>query len=323
MTKTLIAIADSVFPSLEPAKRVFAALDAEVRLASAPTAEAILEVGRDADAVMVTFAQITAEIIAGLGRCRAIGRFGIGVDNIDIDAATGAGIQVTYVPDYCVDEVSDHALALLLALARKVTYGNSLVQAGRWEAAAVAPIRRLRGSTLGLLGLGKIPRALVPKAQALGLGVLAHDPFVGDEVAASLNVELVGFDVLLERSDYISIHAPLTPKTQKIFNADAFRKMKSGALLINTSRGPLIDESALAAALDSGQLAGAALDVVTEEPPAVGSPLLNRDNVILTPHMAFYSDDALVELQTKAAEDVVRVLSGETPVYPVNTLRVD
>lgn len=323
MTKTLIAIADSVFPSLEPAKRVLAALDAEVRLASAPTAAAILEVGRDADAVMVTFAQISAEIIAGLRRCRAIGRFGIGVDNIDIDAATRAGIQVTYVPDYCVDEVSDHALALLLALARKVVYGNSLVQAGRWEAAAVAPIRRLRGSTLGLLGLGKIPRALVPKAQALGLGVLAHDPFVGDEVAASLNVELVELDALLERSDYISIHAPLTPDTDKLFNADAFRRMKPGALLINTSRGPLVDEIALAAALDDGQLAGAALDVVTEEPPAVGSPLLNRDNVILTPHMAFYSDDALVELQTKAAQDVVRVLSGETPLYPVNTLRVD
>ena len=320
MTKTLIAIADSVFPSLEPAKRVLAALDAEVRLASAPTAAAILEVGRDADALMVTVAQITAEIIAGLTRCRAIGRFGIGVDNIDIDAATRAGIQVTFVPDYCVDEVSDHALALLLSLARKVVYGNGLVQAGRWEAAAVAPIRRLRGSTLGLLGLGKIPRALVPKAQALGLGVVAHDPFVGDEVAASLNVELVEFEALLERSDYISIHAPLTPETDKLFDADAFRRMKSGALLINTARGPLIDESALAAALDDGQLAGAALDVVTEEPPAMGSPLLNRDNVILTPHMAFYSDDALVELQTKAAQDVVRVLSGETPLYPVNKL---
>ena len=320
MTKTLIAIADSVFPSLEPAKRVLAALDAEVRLASAPTAAAILEVGRDADALMVTFAQITAEIIGGLGRCRAIGRFGIGVDNIDIDAATGAGIQVTFVPDYCVDEVSDHALALLLSLARKVVYGNGLVQAGRWEAAAVAPIRRLRGRTLGLLGLGKIPRALVPKAQALGLGVVAHDPFVGDEVAASLNVELVEFEALLERSDYISIHAPLTPETDKLFDADAFRRMKSGALLINTARGPLIDESALAAALDDGHLAGAALDVVTEEPPAMGSPLLNRDNVILTPHMAFYSDDALVELQTKAAQDVVRVLSGETPLYPVNKL---
>ncbi len=320
MPKTLIAVADSVFPSLDPAREVLQELDAELVLAAAPTEEAILDIAREADGLMVTFAQITAEIIENLNRCRVIGRFGIGVDNIDLEAATKAGIQVTYVPDYCVDEVSDHALALLLSLARKVVFGDKLVQSGRWDAAAVAPVYRLRGRTLGLVGLGKIPQAVVPKAQALGLNVIAHDPFVSVDVAASLDVRLVEFEVLLEISDYISIHAPLLADTRNLFNGEAFRKMKRQALLINTARGPLVDEAALAEALDAGEIAGAALDVVVEEPPQSGFPLLNRDNVILTPHTAFYSEDAMFDLQTKAAKDVASVLSGRQPRYPVNKL---
>ncbi|MGE4657519.1 MAG: C-terminal binding protein [Gammaproteobacteria bacterium] len=320
MPKTLIAVADSVFPNLEPTERVFSKWDATVRLAKEPTLEGILEVARKADGLMVTFAQLTAELIQGLDRCRAIGRFGIGVDNIDLDAATKAGIQVCFVPDYCLDEVSDHAMALLTALARKITYSNALVQENRWEGKAVAPIYRLRGRTIGLVGLGKIPQTLVPKAQAFGLNVMAYDPFVSNDVASALNVKIVDFEVLLENADYVSIHAPLTPDTLGMFNADAFKRMKPGALLVNTARGPLVDEGALAAALDEGQLGGAALDVLTDEPPPAGFQLLNRDNVILTPHMAYYSEDALLDLQTKAAEDVASVLSGEEPRYPVNKL---
>ncbi|MDG2087769.1 MAG: C-terminal binding protein [Arenicellaceae bacterium] len=319
MRKTLIAVADSPFVNLQPTEKVLVSLDADIQIAKQTTPEAILEVAREADGLMVTFANISKEIIQGLERCKVIGRYGIGVDNIDLDAATEAGIQVCYVPDYCQDEVSDHAMTLLVGLARKITYSNSLVQQGRWDAKAVAPIYRLRGRTLGLVGLGQIPQSVVPKAQAFGLNVIASDPFVPEEVAKNFDVELVDFDSLLERSDYISVHAPLTDKTHHLFSKDAFQKMKSEALLINTARGPLVDDQALADALDGGQIGGAALDVLPIEPP-VDSPLLNRDNVIITPHTAFYSVEALVDLQTKAAEDVVSVLNGQTPRYPVNKL---
>jgi len=317
MAAPLVVVTDSVFPDLEPAKEALAELRAELRLAEEPTPEAILAVAREADGLLVTYAQISSDIIEELDRCRIIARFGIGVDNVDIMAATRAGIVVTNVPDYCIDEVSDHALALLLALVRKVVLANQQVQAGRWEMQAVVPIHRLRGHTLGLVGFGKIPRALTPKAQAFGVRVIACDPYVSDELMASLEVERVTFDELLQTADYVSVHAPLTPDTRHMFNADAFRQMKPGALLVNTVRGPLIDEQALANALDEGRLAAAALDVLPCEPPA-NSPLLGRDNVILTPHIAFYSEESLVELQTKAAQEVVRVLSDQAPQYPVN-----
>jgi D-3-phosphoglycerate dehydrogenase len=214
-------------------------------------------------------------------------------------------------------EVSDHAMALLLALARKVPLSNALVQAGRWEMPVVVPIHRLAGRVLGLVGFGNIPRAVAPKAKAFGLRVVSHDPYVPPAALAAADVEGVDFEQLLEISDFVSVHAPLTPATRGLFNAEVFGKMKKGAFLINTARGPLIDEEALVAALDSGQLGGAALDVVAVEPLPKESRLIGRDNVILTPHTAFYSVEALNELQTKCAADVARVLSGEKPVYPV------
>jgi D-3-phosphoglycerate dehydrogenase len=223
------------------------------------------------------------------------------------------------VPDYCMQEVSDHAMALLLAMARKVPLSNKLVQSGRWEVPPIVPIHRLSGRVLGLVGFGNIPRALAPKARAFGLRVVTHDPYVSPDVLSAAGVDGVSFDRLLEMSDFVSIHAPLMPTTRGLFNADVFHKMKKGAVLINTARGPLVDEAALIAALDTGQLGGAALDVVTTEPLTKDSKLLGRDNVILTPHTAFYSVEALEELQTKCAADVARVLSGEQPVYPVKT----
>jgi D-3-phosphoglycerate dehydrogenase len=274
-------------------------------------------VARDADAILVTYAKLPGDLLRQLTRCKVIGRFGLGVDNIDIPAATERGITVTYVPDYCMHEVSDHAMALLLALARKIPLSNALVQAGRWEMPAVVPIHRLHGRVLGLIGFGNIPRALVPKARAFGLTVITHDPYVAQDAVKALGVENVSFDDLLARSDFVSVHAPLLPATRGLMNADAFAKMNKGALLINTARGPLVDEGALVAALDSGKLGGAALDVVAVEPLAKDSALRGRDNVILTPHTGFYSVEALDELQTKCATDVARVLSGEKPVYPV------
>ena len=319
MPRPLIAVTDSPFPSLDPAKAALARIDPELRVANSASAEDILAVGRDADAILVTYAKLSGDVLRQLRRCKAIGRFGLGVDNIDIAAAAELGITVTYVPDYCMQEVSDHAMALLLALARKVPQSNALVQAGRWDMPAVVPIHRLAGRVLGLVGFGNIPRALAPKAKAFGLRVVAHDPNVSQQALAAVGVESMSFDRLLEISDFVSIHAPLLPVTRGLFNAEVFGKMKQGAYLINTARGPLVDEDALLAALESGRLAGAALDVVAVEPLPKESRLIGRDNVILTPHTGFYSVEALNELQTKCAADVARVLSGETPVYPVKT----
>lgn len=317
MARPVIAVTDSVFPSLDPAMAALARLDPQMRMSRSAGEDDILAVARDADAILVTYAKLPGDLLRQLARCKAIGRFGLGVDNIDIKTAGELGIVVTYVPDYCMQEVSDHAMALLLALARKIPFSDRLVQAGRWEMPAVAPLRRLAGQVLGLVGFGNIPRALVPKAKAFGLEVIAHDPYAAAAVFATSGVEAVSFEDLLARADFVSVHAPLTPATHGLIDAAAFARMKKGAVIINTARGPLIDEPSLLAALDSGQLGGAALDVVTTEPLPKDSRLLGRPNVILTPHTAFYSVEALEELQTKCAADVARVLSGEAPVYPV------
>jgi D-3-phosphoglycerate dehydrogenase len=317
MPPLLVAVADSVFPNLDPAREVLATIGADLQLAPQATPDAILRIATLADALLVTYAKITADMIGEMKRCRIISRFGIGVDNVDLAAATNAGIVVTKVPDYCIDEVSDHAMALLLALVRKIPMSNAHVQAGRWEMQAVVPIHRLRGSVLGLVGFGRIPQLVAPKAKSFGLRVIAYDPFAPPELFARESVERVEFEELLKQSDYVSIHTPLLPETRDLFNADAFRQMKPGAYLINTARGPIVNELALAQALDDEQLGGAALDVMPQEPP-VNSPLVGRANVIITPHTSFYSEESLLELQRKAAEEVVAVLSGKPPRNPVN-----
>src|SRR5215469_3795571 len=317
MLHPLIAVSDSAFPNLDPARMLLAKCDAELRLAEEPTPDAILTVARNADAVLVTYAQVTGKMIRQMMRCRIIARFGVGVDNVDIGAATEAGIVVTNVPDYCSDEVSDHAMALLLALSRKVSFANTCVHAGGWEMSAVVPIHRLRGSVLGLVGFGRIAQLLTPKAKAFGLRVISCDPWVEDETMTGAGVEKVDFAALIRSSDYISIHAPLLAETDRLFDARVFRQMKPTAYLINTARGSIVDEADLAQALDAGHLAGAALDVLSREPPE-NSPLLGRENVILTPHMSFYSVESLIDLQTRATEEVLRVLRGEEPHNAVN-----
>jgi len=312
-----VTVSDSVFPNLDPARQVLATIGAELRMADTPTPDGIVAAASSSDALLVTYARITADMIRNMPKCRVISRFGIGVDNVDIEAATAASIVVTKVPDYCIDEVSDHAMALLLAAVRKIPSSSARTHSGRWEMKAVVPIHRLRGSVLGLAGFGRIPQLVVPKAQAFGMKVVAFDPFVPAEVFSKLNVERVDLPALLATSDYISVHTPLTPETKGLFNRETFGQMKRGAYIVNTARGPIIDEAALAEALDSGQIAGAALDVMTQEPPP-SSPLFGRDNVIITPHTSFYSEESLVELQVKAAQEVVAVLSGRSPRNPVN-----
>jgi D-3-phosphoglycerate dehydrogenase len=316
MSKILVAIADTVFPNWEPAEKVLADLNVSLERSENPSKEAILSVAQNAEALFVTYAQITAEVINGLEKCKVIGRFGVGTDNIDIEAATKAGIVVTYAPLYCLDEVSDHAMTTLLALARKIPFSNQMVHNGRWEMPAVVPIRRLKGRTLGLVGLGNIAQAVVGKAQAFGIKTIAA--YAPDDLFTKMNTQKVELEELYEKSDYISVHAPLTPETQNMFSTDAFRKMKNDALLINTSRGPLVDTDALVEALNKGEIGGAALDVLPQEPPPENSPLFGREDLILTPHTGFYSEDALLDLQTTVAKDVAAVLNGEQPRFPVN-----
>jgi D-3-phosphoglycerate dehydrogenase / 2-oxoglutarate reductase len=208
-------------------------------------------------------------------------------------------------------------MALLLALVRKIPFLNTRTHSGTWQMKAAVPIHRIRGTVLGLVAFGQIPQLVAPKAKSFGMRVVTYDPYVSQDVLAKAGVERVEFEELVKISDYISIHTPLVPATQHLFNADVFRKMKPTAYLINTARGPIIDEAALAEALDKKEIGGAALDVMEKE-PTNSSPLFGRDNVIVTPHTSFYSEESLVDLQTKAAEEVVRVLSGQAPRNPVN-----
>ncbi len=313
----LVVVTDSPFPSLDPAKKALEEANAEVVKAPSSSEEDIIKAAENADAILVTYAKLNENILRSLKNCKAIGRFGIGVDNIDLKVAGELGISVNYVPDYCLDEVSDQAMAMIISMARKIPQSNKLVQSGRWEMPAVVPMYRLRGKTVGLIGFGNIPRLMTPKAQAFGFNVIASDPYAPKELFEKYGVESVSMDELYERSDFISVHAPLLPETKGLVNKDAFKKMKDTAIIVNTARGPLINEKDLIEALDKNEIGGAGLDVVETEPLPENSPLIGRDNVILAPHTAFYSVEALEELQTKAASDVARVLNGEEPVYPI------
>ena len=313
----LVVVTDSPFPSLDPARKALEEANAEVVQAPSSSEEDIIKAAENADAILVTYAKLNENILRSLKKCKAIGRFGIGVDNIDLVVAGELGISVNYVPDYCLDEVSDQAMAMIISMARKIPQSNKLVQSGRWEMPAVVPMHRLRGKTVGLIGFGNIPRLMTPKAQAFGFNVIAADPYAPKELFEKYGVESVSMDELYERSDFISIHAPLLPETKGLVNKDAFKKMKDTAIIVNTARGPLINEKDLIEALDMNEIGGAGLDVVETEPLPKNSPLIGRDNVILAPHTAFYSVEALEELQTKAASDVARVLNGEEPVYPI------
>jgi D-3-phosphoglycerate dehydrogenase / 2-oxoglutarate reductase len=315
----LVAVTDHVFPDLDQERKLLAEAGHELRFGSnAASVGEVREAVAGADAVLNCYAPMPAEVIRGLDRCVVIARYGIGIDTIDLDEATAKGIVVTNVPDYCIGEVSDHALALLMSLARGVTRLDRHVRSGSWTPSDARPIHRLRGRTLGLVGFGRIARALAVKAAALGLRVLTTDPFVRDEAVREAGAEPVTLDELLAAADAISIHAPLTEESRHLIGEAELAMMKPGAILINTSRGPLVDLDALRAALAEDRLGGAGLDVLEVEPPAADDPLLHRDDVIITPHAAFYSEESLEELQRKAVEQVIEALAGRTPPYAVN-----
>ncbi|MEK3916774.1 C-terminal binding protein [Paenibacillus sp. FSL H7-0331] len=320
MRQWKVVVTDWEYPDLRFEEAVFQAYgNIKLVVAQCQTEEEVIEVCRDADAMINQYAPISRKVLEQLENCKVITRYGVGVDTIDLEAAREKGICVANVPDYCVDEVSDHALALLLSWTRKVTLANHSVKNGIWDFKVTQPIYRLRGQTIGLIGFGKIPQSLAEKVKPLGLRVIVADPYFTQEAAVEKGVELVSLRTLCKEADYISVHAPLTAATRGMIGEEQFSLMKKEAILINTSRGPIVNEQALIAALEKGIIAGAALDVVESEPIDSDNPLLRMEQVIITPHVAWYSEQSAAELRSKAAMGVVDVLvHGEYPKYLVN-----
>jgi D-3-phosphoglycerate dehydrogenase / 2-oxoglutarate reductase len=315
--KAKVVITDYVWESLDVEKKILEGLANLVAFKTSNTEEFLREAG-DCDALLNTYAgPITVDVMARMPNCKIIARYGIGVDTIDLDAATRTGIIVTNNPRYCIEEVAEHTLALLLACARKIVFYDRMIRAGRWEVSPGKPMFRLAGGTLGLVGFGNIARQVAVRAAAFGMHVLFCDPYVseGQFNAPGKKVEL---PELLQASDFLSIHPPLTPQTRKMINADAFARMKPTAFLINCARGPIVDTDALVRALDAKTIAGCALDTVDPEPLPDPHPLRGRNNVIIAPHAAWYSEQAMEGLQTGAPNEVRRVLTGKWPVNVVN-----
>jgi D-3-phosphoglycerate dehydrogenase / 2-oxoglutarate reductase len=315
-----VLVTDHVFPNLDPENAVLEGICTLREAGSVKDAE-LLELARDADAVLNCYRPLSADIVEAMKNCRIIARYGIGVDTIPLEVATSRGIQVTNVPDYCIEEVADHGLALILALTRGIIRGLDQTRGGGWNVKLLRPLHRQRGQTLGLVGFGRIARALAHRATALGYEIIVSDPFLSDEAVQAGGARPVDLDTLFKESDVVSLHAPLTSKTRHMVNAERLATMRPGAVLVNTSRGGLVDYEAVVTALRGGTLGGAGLDVLETEPPAGGSsPIGKVPNLVVTPHLAFYSEQALVELQRKAAEQIRAVFEGRAPDYPVNTI---
>ncbi len=313
MEKYRVVILDTISPDTKVEEETLKDINADLFLSPSPDEDITIQYVSDADALVQDAAPVTEEILGAAKRCKIVAELGIGVNNIDIPAATKRGIYVTNVPDFCFDEVSDHTIALMLALVRKINVFDRKVRRGQWGLGEVKPMFRLKGQTYGVFGFGNIGRATAKKAQAFGFKVIATDPFVSLEEAKKLRVEMVDFNMLLQISDVISIHAPLLESTRHVFNAETIGKMRDTAYLVNVARGGLVDQKALHNALKSKRIAGAALDVMEKEPPPAMEPLLALDNVIITPHAAYYSETSYIEVRKKALEEVVRVLKGGQP----------
>jgi D-3-phosphoglycerate dehydrogenase len=315
-----IVITDHRFPNVDQERRAAEKSGADLVVGQVTAEDEVAELCRDADGVLAVRAPITKRVIAKMARCRIIVRYGIGVDTVDIPAATECGIMVANVPDYCVDEVSDHALTLLLMLSRQVMPAISLSKEERWSMASMPALHRMRGMTCGLFGAGRIGSLLATKVTALGMQVITYDPYLDEQLAREMGMEKVSFDALLDRSDFISVHAPLTKETHHIFGEATFEKMKNSSSIINTARGGLIDESALVAAIDSGKIAGAALDVLEFETAVtpLRSALVNHPKVIVTAHTAWLSEEARTTLQARAIAQVLDCLRGERPYGLIN-----
>jgi len=305
---------DFPWADVDVERDILDAVDCEI-VVSPDNKEGTLErLAPGVDVILTCWAQVTARVIDAAGRCRHIARTGIGLDNIDVKHATERGILVTNVPDYCIHEVAEHALALVFALARNIAGYHLATKAGRYDLVAGLPVERVSGKTLGVIGLGQIGKLLAAKAAAAGMHVVGTNRS-GTPVSG---VDMLPLEELLATSDYVSVQAPLNPHTRHLINGETLARMKPTAFLINTSRGGLVDHAALAEALAAGQIAGAALDVQDPEPPDLSQPPYNDPRVIVTPHVAFVSSEATHELRTRVGRQAAAFLRGETPENVVN-----
>ncbi|MBA7639166.1 D-3-phosphoglycerate dehydrogenase [subsurface metagenome] len=308
-----------VIPMVEETGEL-AKANAELVSADCATEDEMIEAAKDADAIITWGAQITRRVMEALPKCKVIVRYGVGFDTIDVDAATDNDILVVNVPDFCWEEVSNHAITLLLACAKKLALLNDLTKQGLWAESkrAQAPMGSIYGQTLGIIGCGNIGRMTARKAQCFGLKILGYDPYVDKSLAKESGITLVSLPELLKESDFVSVHTPLNEETWHLIGEKEFKQMKPTAYFINTSRGSVVDEPALIKALQEKWIAGAALDVFEKEPVDSDNPLLKMDNVVVTPHSASYSDVAFKRLRTSVGQEAARVLSGRWPKNVVN-----
>lgn len=314
-----ILVTDYQWPTLDIEREILAAVDAELVVAPNGEESTLVDLAAGCSGIMTCWAQTTRNVIAAaLPDLKVIARYGIGLDNIDIPFATENGVPVGYVPTYCVDEVAEHTLAFILALTRKIGLFNRRTLGGTWDLSEGRPVYRLKGKKLGLVGFGHIGREVAKRAAAFGLEICVTDPVVTAEQAAAADATLMPMDELLAAADYICLHVPLSAATDGLMGTEQFRQMKPTAYLINTARGGLVNEEALLAALEAGEIAGAALDVRRQEPPAAGDQLLRMEQVLHSPHAAFYSVEAVEDLQALTAWEVRHVFEGGDPANLVN-----
>jgi D-3-phosphoglycerate dehydrogenase len=314
-----VVLTTTALPLLATDQDYFAGLEVDLSQVDGTNRAALLAATTDADVVMAVHEPIDREVVANLTNCRAIVRVGIGVDNIDVEAATEAGIPVTNVPDANYREVAVHAVAMALALTRRLPAYDKAMRADGWAGLAVGGgMRRPDNQVFGLLGMGRIGGRVAAMAQAIGYTVQVYDPYLDPAQAEQAGVTMANLAQVLETSDVISLHIPLTPETKGLIGAPELARMKKSAVLVNVSRGGLVDEGALAAALDAGQLAGAGIDVWESEPPGMDNPLLKCEAALLSPHAAYFSVDSFAEIRRKGFEDAARALRGEPLKYPVN-----
>jgi D-3-phosphoglycerate dehydrogenase / 2-oxoglutarate reductase len=314
-----VLVTDFAWKDLNIEEDILRQAGASLLVASTGAESELLELAPMAHGILTCWKPLTEKVIRKATRCVSIGRFGIGLDNIDVPCATEVGMVVTNVPSYCIDEVSDHAIALLLSCARKIAFYDRNIKSGIYDLKAGTPLYRLRGKILGIVGFGKIGRAVSAKARAFGFNIIVCDPHLDERVITDAGFEGVSFRDLIRRSDAISIHIPLSPDTSHLFTSEIFREMKSTSIIVNTSRGDVIDSRALLMALDEGLIAGAGLDVLSEEPPARGDRLTSHPKTVVTPHAAFNSEESVSDLRKTAASQMADALVGRYPQNIVNT----
>ncbi len=318
MSRYRVVITDNLFDDCLEEEKVFEGQNVDLEIYSRLDREELIEKVRTADALLLNMVHADREFIESLQKCRIISRYGIGYDNVDVMAARGKGIHVGIVPDYCAIEVAEHAAAMLLSVARRIPQRHELVRKGHWRDSPGHSLFRVKGSVLGILGYGRTGKAVHKLVAGFGYSrVLIHSRGLVPGTELPGGAVAVSLEELLRESDYLTIHLPLTEETRYMMNEERLHSMKEGSVLINTARGGILDESSLYRALTTGPLRAAGLDVLESEPPHPDNPLLSLDNVVISDHEAYYSEQSVVDLKRKTAENVLAVLKTGKPVCAV------